>query len=202
MHFEIGKLYHVYNQGNDRQRIFFSNSNYLFFKLKMQLYILPFADILAWCLMPNHFHMLIYIRHTTKVIHGAYHIRNQKARFKHEIPVVRSINESIAILLRSYTRAINKEQTRSGSIFRSHTKASALDDIKMFPNWLSYFSLQNIQRPTSYPKVCFNYIHQNPVSSKLVDTPTQWPYSSAQAYELNKKCTITKTLRAKELGLC
>jgi len=49
MNFEPGNLYHIYNQGNNRQKIFFSRENYLFFLNKIKKHILPHADILAWC---------------------------------------------------------------------------------------------------------------------------------------------------------
>lgn len=62
MIFECGSLYHVYNQGNNRQKIFFNHDNYLFFLKKLKRHVLPHADILAWCLMPNHFHLMVYIK--------------------------------------------------------------------------------------------------------------------------------------------
>ena len=61
MNFETGNLYHIYNQGNNRQKIFFSRENYLFFLNKIKNHILPHADIVAWCLMPNHFHLMVYV---------------------------------------------------------------------------------------------------------------------------------------------
>lgn len=62
MHFEAGQLYHIYNQGNNQQRVFFERENQLFFLKKIRIYVLPFADVLAWCLMPNHFHLMAYVR--------------------------------------------------------------------------------------------------------------------------------------------
>jgi len=61
MIFEQGHLYHIYKQGNNRQHIFFSRENYLFFLAKIKKHILPYADILAWCLMPNHFHLMVHV---------------------------------------------------------------------------------------------------------------------------------------------
>lgn len=61
MQFEAGDIYHIYNQGNNRQKIFFNQENYYFFLKKLGDYILPYADILAWCLMPNHFHLMVYV---------------------------------------------------------------------------------------------------------------------------------------------
>jgi putative transposase len=49
----------MYNRGNDKQTIFFQERNYDFFLQKVEKYIAPDADLVAWCLMPNHFHLLI-----------------------------------------------------------------------------------------------------------------------------------------------
>jgi len=59
MNFEKGFLYHVYNRGNNGEKLFYSNSNYQFFIQKIEYHISPFADVFAWCLMPNHFHLFI-----------------------------------------------------------------------------------------------------------------------------------------------
>jgi REP element-mobilizing transposase RayT len=60
MQFHENELYHVYNRGNRRQTTFFNNENYIYFLQKVRKYILPHCNILNYCLMPNHFHFLIY----------------------------------------------------------------------------------------------------------------------------------------------
>ena len=62
MEFIKDNIYHIYNQGNNRQKIFYNRDNYLFFLQKMNDYLLPYCDVLAWCLMPNHFHWMVYVR--------------------------------------------------------------------------------------------------------------------------------------------
>ncbi|MFA5463901.1 MAG: hypothetical protein WC265_07490, partial [Dysgonamonadaceae bacterium] len=94
MQFEQGYIYHIYNQGNNRQRIFFREENYTFFLQKMKKYLLPYCDILAWCLMPNHFHWMVYV-HSTEVYRTATDgvIPNHPVSKK-----TRNLNESIGIL--------------------------------------------------------------------------------------------------------
>ena len=62
MNFDKGYLYHVYNQGNNKQKIFYNRDNYFFFLEKINHYIKPYVDILAWCLMPNHFHLMMLVK--------------------------------------------------------------------------------------------------------------------------------------------
>lgn len=60
MYFEEGATYHVYNRSNES--LFHNRENYLFFLRKIRKHILPFADILAYCLMPNHFHIILCVK--------------------------------------------------------------------------------------------------------------------------------------------
>ncbi len=59
MRFEEGHIYHIYNMGNNSQKVFFNNENYLFFLWKVRNEIKPIAEVLAYCLMPNHFHFMV-----------------------------------------------------------------------------------------------------------------------------------------------
>lgn len=199
MELEEGHLYHVYNQGNNRQAIFFSTENYLFFLNKIRKHIQPHADILAWCLMPNHFHLMIYV-HTLEVpvaISGDADNTHLMTRGHIDIGSMtqsratnnatnnerkQTLNKSIAIMLTSYTRAINIQKKRSGSLFKAHTKAECLT--KMEGITPAFFGNEiNVRIPEKeYPQVCFNYIHQNPVKSKLVKNAEDWEFSSFRDY--------------------
>src|SRR5665647_3601389 len=108
---EQGHIYHIYNQGNNRQKIFFNRENYLFFLKKIGEHILPFADILAWCLMPNHFHLIVAL--SDRVTSSLQNDQSDRVTSSHPVT---TLNNAIAILLRSYTRAINIQQDRSGSL--------------------------------------------------------------------------------------
>jgi len=106
MEFKSNALYLIYNRGNNSQKIFFNYGNYLYFLKKIEKYLLKHCDLLAYCLMPNHFHLLI---ETTD-------------NLKEE-----SINKAIQIILSSYTQGINKQEDSTGSLFQQHTKSKLLD---------------------------------------------------------------------------
>ena len=177
MYFEEGYLYHIYNQGNNKQKIFFNRYNYLFFLKKIRTHILPFADIISWCLMPNHFHLMVLINHNHRKISGSSITPKQE----------KSLNESIAIMLRSYTRAINNQNNRSGALFRQKTKSECINCPKgLTPSFITdngVTVLHNDIPEREYPQVCFNYIHQNPVKAGLVSSPEEWEFSSAVDYK-------------------
>jgi len=174
-----GRMYHIFNQGNNRRKIFFERKNYLFFLKKIRVHVLPYADVLAWCLMPNHFHLMVLVRGLES--EGFTPSETFTSRPKNQ-----NLNHSIGVMLRSYTRAINKQEGITGALFRQATKAQCLDCPEgISPSFLNTSSgtqiyLSNPEK--EYPQVCFDYIHQNPVKAKLVKSITDWEYSSAQDY--------------------
>ena len=200
MVFEQGHLYHLFNQGNNREEIFFSRDNYLFFLSKINQFILPHADILAWCLMPNHFHLMIYVHTLTVQVSDSVDELKSSAELK-----FRTLPQSIAILLRSYTRAINIQEKRSGSLFRAHTKAECVT--KDDGNTSAFFNTSigtqiHVRVPEKeYPQVCFNYIHMNPVKAKLVEKAEDWEFSSFQDYSEKRAGKLVNKERAGEFLL-
>lgn len=113
-------------------------------------------------------------------------------------PPRRTLNDSIAILLRSYTRAINVQENRSGSLFRKETKAKdGWEDITLPPSHPNYGKL--LQNWELYGASCFGYIHDNPVKARLVAKTVDWPYSSAADFAGLRKGTLCNQELAKEL---
>ena len=153
MDFANNELYHIYNRGNNKQLIFFKPDNYSYFLLKVRKFMLPSCDILAYCLMPNHFHFLISADSrsvTTKLIGGRH--RNV-------------LSEGIRNLLQTYTKAINEQNKSTGSLFQQNTKAKCLS-----------------KGSKKYDYICMHYIHQNPIKAKLVKKMEDWEYSSFKDY--------------------
>ncbi|MEA3452054.1 MAG: transposase, partial [Bacteroidota bacterium] len=180
---ESSYIYHIYNQGNNRQRIFFNRENYLFFLRKIHKHILPYADILAWCLMPNHFHLMVRVKDKTEGVAPSDALGElAPSNALGEL----ALNHSIGKMLSSYTQAINKQQNRTGSLFRKQTKAECVNKIEgITPSFITKNSITEIKinnPEKEYPQVCFNYIHQNPVKAGLCKYPHEWEYSSAIDY--------------------
>jgi REP element-mobilizing transposase RayT len=141
MQFEKGAFYHLYNRTNNNEPLFPLAENYFYFLQKFELHLIPHCAVVAYCLMPTHFHFLI--------------------RVKTNDPLL--ISKQIAILLRSYTRAINKRFFRHGNLFQQNTKAKHIDN-------------------ESYLLTLMNYIHQNPIRARLSRKPVDWEYSSYRDY--------------------
>ncbi len=54
--------YHIYNRGTNRENIFREERNYEYF-LKLYIkHIEPVAETFAYCLLRNHFHVLVRVK--------------------------------------------------------------------------------------------------------------------------------------------
>ncbi len=198
MYFEPNGIYHIYNQGNNRQKIYYNRENYVFFTQKIRDHILPYVDILAWCLMPNHFHLMVEVKDFSR---GATLSRTPTKSLKAEI----DLNHSIGVMLSSYTRAINKQENSTGSLFRQKTKAICLNEIQgISSHWYTSFGVtfMKIDLPEfQYPQVCFNYIHANPVNAGLVKRAEDWEFSSYKDLIGMRGGNLINRQRVDELGL-
>ena len=178
MNFTPENLYHVYNQGNDKQIIFSGNEDYLIFLRIVKKNIFPHAEVIAYCLMPNHFHFLICTDERVD-------------RFiKQGGLLIDPLTNGFRKLLSGYARIYNNHNNRSGSLFRQKTKVKCLSDISIVRD--SGKKLQD------YYFNCFHYIHQNPYRAGLVNKLEDWECSSFKEYALLRNGTLcNKELAAK-----
>jgi putative transposase len=138
-----GEFYHLYNRGVNRERIFFERENYLFFLRRLREYVLgegrqnskvaknsevletsefleAGTSIIAYCMMPNHFHLLV-CPHSDQ-------LSRQMQRF------------SI-----SYTKAVNKRYARVGSLFQGQFQAVRVDRNEYLLHLSCYIHLNPVE---------------------------------------------------------
>ena len=102
--FEQGEYYHFYNRGSGRQSIFREPDNYLFVLEKVKKYIqLLNITMIAYCLMPNHYHFLV----------------RQNGIIPARLLVQRVFN--------SYSKAFNKKYERTGTLFEGRYKVDPIE---------------------------------------------------------------------------
>lgn len=145
--FSIGEFYHLYNRGNDKRIIFHQTNDYNRFLILLYLCnganpvdiskhfsegrsfaeILDIergeqmADIGAYCLMPNHFHLLVREKK-----------ENGTSLFMRK-------------LLTGYSMYYNKKYKRSGSLFEGKFKATHADKDEYLKYLFSYIHLNPIK---------------------------------------------------------
>ncbi len=164
MKFIANHLYHVYNQGNNREKIFQHEDDYLLFLKKFRQYVSPNCHVLAYCLMPNHFHFMIETTNWSVVKMPLGRIEITK------------VSNGFRKLLSEYAKEYNEKYGRTGALFRPKTKAKNLTESK----------------DSNYPFICFHYIHQNPMQAKIVEKMENWRFSSFQDYIGLRKGTLCK----------
>jgi putative transposase len=171
MHFEPDEVYHLYNRGNNKQPIFFNNKNYLFLLKKIRKEWKEYCEILCYCLMPNHFHVMIIPNKE-----GCMELMNGD-----KLSNLQNLSKAIGKTLSSYTKAINTQNNNTGNLFQKKTKAKLIDDNIGFVNNL---------KKSDYLVSCFFYIHQNPLKANLVADLKEWPFSSWLDYAFNRNDTL------------
>lgn len=189
MQYQENTIYHIYNHSNDGGPIFFQERNYVFFIRKTRVHLLPYVDFLAYCLMPTHFHFLVYTKPAACTLLPPKTDKDFEQQRLHR---------AIGNMLSSYTRAINNQEERRGSLFRGKTKAK---------NGIleGGISLNNpredglFKQDNDYALRCFHYIHNNPVKDELVVRATDWAYSSAKDYAGLRNGTLCNQALAKKL---
>lgn len=182
-----GEHYHIYNRSNGFARLFYKPENYLYFKEKLRKYSRGYWKILAFALLPDHFHVLIQILPRDVILNQANEsdtrvsrqflsrlfLKGHKQLDINHINNIEDLPEDEEVetelcqwliseqwrkLFLSYSKAINNQQTRHGSLFQKQfrRKHIAPDDLKNL----------------------VQYIHRNPVHHGYVERADDYPWSS------------------------
>lgn len=166
MHLHADRLYHIYNRGNNRKLLFYERRNYEFFLKKVERYIAPYCDVLAYSLLPNHFHFLIHANERTVAPWYRQTWDGKIIDVNSGIPMSQ-FSRGLQLCLSSYAKAINNQYNRTGSLFTQNTRCKQTSNDSLMED---------------YSVWCFKYVHNNPVAAGLVTSPEQWPYSSFREY--------------------
>lgn len=132
------EYYHIYNRGVNKQNIFFNRENYLFFLRRVRKYLIEGlmtedkfsevsktseiskdCEIVAYCLMPNHYHLLVHPHHD-------------------------DLSHKMQLLGISYTKAINKQNKRVGPLFQGQFQAVHVDQDEYLLHLSRYLHLNPV----------------------------------------------------------
>lgn len=116
-HYDTDTYYHIYNRGVNKRRIFIDDEDYVVFMGLLKRYLgnvtekdsynrgypnfFSDLDLIAFCLMPNHFHLLVYQKDNP-----------------------RAIESLLRCIATTYTSYFNKKYRRVGHLFQGAYKAS------------------------------------------------------------------------------
>jgi REP element-mobilizing transposase RayT len=114
--FEPGNFYHIYNRAVKDNLLFRKEDNYRFFLSKVEMYLQTSAEILAYCLMPNHYHLLIKLMDS-------------------------NLSRSMQQLALSYVVSFNRVYNRSGHLFQGRYQIKLVDDFRYLLHLSRYIHL-------------------------------------------------------------
>ena len=153
-------VYHVFNQGNNGEDIFVNRKDYEVFIEKYQRIITPIAFTYAYCLMPNHFHLLVMIKSKTSLPK-----KMQSDRRAGELSNM--LGQVFGNFFSGYTKSFNKFHGRKHKLFAPQFKRKRIEN-------------------TTYFEHLIHYIHRNPVHHRFCYDLNDWKYSSYWEYLNNE----------------
>ncbi len=130
---EAGKVYHLYNRGNNREELFRDAFDYQCFLQLYRKYIHSRVDTLAYCLMGNHFHLMIRIRVAPRVLEDPWDASP------------RSVSQAFSNYFNEYTKTVNQRHQRTGKLLAEHFGRIEVSDANYFARLVTYIH-RNPQR--------------------------------------------------------
>jgi len=185
--------YHIFNHANGFENIFTEDENYRFFLDKYKQYITPIAETYAYCLLPNHFHLVVRIRHKEvieELIRNKYNFPKVDRNFgkvREEVnisdeDIEKYLSKQFSNLFSSYTQSFNRMYKRMGSLFIKNFRREVILDREYFLNAVVY-------------------THRNPVHHGFCNRYTDWSYTSyceiserrSEVIDVNKLLAVFKS---------
>jgi putative transposase len=163
--FDTGNFYHIYNRSVDRKPMFKNDGNYHFFLQQYDHYLSEVLDTYAYCLLGNHFHLLVRVHEDLTTFEKLSNLGNVNP---HQI-----VSHQFRKLFQSYAMAFNKQQDRTGTLFQTPFKRALIDTDQYFTQ-LVY------------------YIHANPQLHGLIDDFREWKWSSYGRILMEKPTKLKK----------
>jgi REP element-mobilizing transposase RayT len=130
------QYYHVYNRGNNQENVFYTPENGLHFLRLYTKYLRPLLDTCAYCLLPNHFHLLVRVKAFEDILVAAEtaegkNLLGLEALATHVAEgavadaaqcVADMVSNQFRLCFMAYAKAINKQEGRTGSLFQKNFK--------------------------------------------------------------------------------
>ena len=166
-------FYHIYNRGINGQNIFFEERNYPYFLKKMGQYVSPYMDVYAYCLLGNHFHLLVRTKNETDLP-----MPSLEAKASVNTKATRNtswhLSNAFASLFKSYAQAINKHYGRTGGFFEEP------------------FHRIEVKSDAYFSQLVW-YIHHNPQKHGFLSDFRDYPHSSYHSHLHQKATKLQRT---------
>lgn len=141
--YEPHSYYHVYNRGLNKDKLFKDSQDYAFFQKLLARYLDPSykirpgeiprpsyaseIDLIAFCIMPNHYHLLLFQNDNEK-----------------------SIEKLCRSIMTAYAMYYNQKYKRLGPLFQGRYRASRIDEDPYLRHISRYIHLNPLDIGSQY----------------------------------------------------
>ena len=190
------KYYHLINRGNNKRNIFYQHRNYAYFLSKYAEYMTPYLETYAYCLLPNHFHLLVAVKDLKSILAAApldcplineqtwllWNFELNKPDFsgKKKVPLTNILQKDLSL----------EQQTRIASwVVMEKARRWLMGYAKAInkqENLTGSLFQKKIRRKLvddlDYLKHLTWYLHNNPVHHNIFHSLQDYSYSSYQSF--------------------
>lgn len=154
--------YHIFNHANGDEDLFREPENYRYFLQQYYKHINNIAGTYCYCLMPNHFHLLVRIKAKEAITTHLPGFKNLEG-----VAASNLLSKQFSNFFNGYSKAFNKKYERRGSLFlKNFTKKEILQK--------------------DYLLAVILYIHLNPVKHAFTHHPADWKWTSYHNFHLER----------------
>ncbi len=146
--FIAGRYFHIYNRGVNGEDIFKEQQNYYYFLQQYIIYCSGVLETLAYALLKNHFHLLVYVKENVQV-----------PKYNGQGIIQLNASKQLSHFFNSYAQSINKVSKRTGPLFESPFERKLIDN-------------------DSYLTSVIYYCHYNAQLHEFVKDFKDWEFSS------------------------
>ncbi|SMO56928.1 hypothetical protein [Gracilimonas mengyeensis] len=169
-----GYTYHIWTHANGDENLFRSEENYNYFLERYLHHVYPVVDTFAYCLMPNHLHLMVRVKNEEHLVEF---LKKKNGAEGENLQGFKNlgglVSQQFSNLFNAYTKAYNKKYNRKGSLFMPNFNRKLINSNQYFTQLIAY-------------------IHNNPIHHGFTKNLNDWPYSSWNAYVLDKLTNVSK----------
>jgi len=169
--------YHIHNRGVNGENLFVQERSYDLFLRLYERHLSPVTDLFAYCLLKNHFHLLLRVKSEDEIIKKTLRVSFDTTPLVNQSNTSnqysgspakplgslnlgsRYVSDRFSNFFNAYAKTINKAYGRTGSLFQHPFGRVPITTDRQFWNVIAY-------------------IHQNPQKHGFVKDFRDWKYSS------------------------
>ena len=158
-----GYTYHIYNVTAGNTTLFQEEIDYDNFLAKYKKYLAPYFDTYAYCLIPNHYHIIAKVKDSFSGIIDKENTTASKNYLENGATEGEFLENQLSRMFSSIAITYNNKYNRKGPLFKEGTKRVIIKTQERLID-----------------QIC--YTHRNSIHHGLVADYKDWKYNSYNSY--------------------